>query len=107
MKLLKLGSVYESESFILGVTIKGSNLVAKFVLDKELEPENQLGAIRYRINFRLRHSCANKTKVTCSTTLFHESKVFTYTLPLLKRLAQRELQTNMQALKIAVEGQLV
>lgn len=105
MKLLKLGSVYESESMILGIAIKGTNTVAKFVQDKELELENQLGAIGYRINFRLKSS-ATKTNITCSTIIVPESKVFTYTVPLLKRLAKRELQTDMKALKIAIEGHL-
>ena len=105
MKHLKLGSVYRSESLILGMTIKGSNLVAKFVKDKELELENQLGAIQYRINFRL-SSSHSKTNITCSTTIVPESKVFTYAVPILKRLAKRELQTDMQALKIAVESKL-
>ena len=100
-----MGTAYESESLILGVTIKGTNVVSKFDEDKEFELENQLGAISYRINFRLsRHN--NKTKVACSTTLMPESKIFSYTIPLIKRLARRELQSDMQALKIAVEGHI-
>ena len=57
IKSLKMGTAYESESLILGVTIKGTNVVSKFDEDKEFELENQLGAISYRINFRLsRHN---------------------------------------------------
>jgi hypothetical protein len=105
MKPIKLGSVYKSESLILGMTIKGNNVVAKFIQNKELGLENQLGAIHYRITFRLSEQ-RSKTRISCSTTVIPESKAFTYAVPILKRLAQRELQSDMQALKIAVEGRL-
>jgi hypothetical protein len=102
---LKLGTRYESESLILGVSNKSTNEVIKFVALSELELENKLGAIHYRINFRLSLK-ATKTMIVCSTTVSTESKAFTYTAPILKRLVKRELQSDMQALKIAIEDRL-
>lgn len=102
---LKLGSKYETESLVLGVSIKSSNIVTKFVPPKEFELENKLGIVQYRTNFRLNLK-ADKTVVVCSTTLFTEHKAFAFSVPIFKRLAKRELQTDMQALKIAVKSQL-
>ena len=105
MGALKLGSRYETESLVLGVSIKSTNIVTKFVPPKEFELENKLGLVQYKTNFKL-NSKAAKTSVICSTTLFTEHRAFAFSIPIFKRLAKRELQTDMQALKIAVEGHL-
>jgi|SRR5580700_2867341 hypothetical protein len=102
---LKLGSTYESMSLVMGVKIKAKNTVTKFEPPRLLELENRIGAVQYQAHFRL-HGQLNKTTLVCSITLSTDSNAFVFTKSLLKKLAQRELQTDMQALKIAVENQL-
>jgi hypothetical protein len=102
---LHLGSVYQTTSLVLGVRISSSNLVTKLSPSKELEIENNTGTVHYRVHFQLRDK-GESTLVTCSTTVSSDSGAFAFTAPILKLLARRELQTDMQALKIAVENQL-
>lgn len=61
--------------------------------------------MHYVANFRLQGR-GDSTLVTCSTTVTAASAAFAFTAPILKRLARRELQTDMQALKLAVENGL-
>jgi hypothetical protein len=42
----------------------------------------------------------------CATTVSSDNKAFAFAAPVLKALARRELQTDMQALKLAVEHHL-
>lgn len=102
---LQPGSRYQTTSMVLGVKIASDNVVTKLTVPEELEIENNTGTVRYNVNFRLQEQL-DHTVVTCSTTVSADSKAFAFTLPILKRLAQRELQTDMQALKVAVENQL-
>src|SRR3569623_842301 len=95
---LKLHSTYQTTSQVLGVTINSSNEVTKYKQFKELQLENNTGTVHYIANFKLipqRH----KTVLVCSTVVSSKSKTFAFAGPVLKQLARRELQTDMQALK--------
>ena len=102
---LEQGMAYQSSSLLLGVRVRGNNVVTKLLPNKELELENKTGALQYKVNYQLR-SAKEKTLLTCTTTVFSESNAFAFTTPVLKLLARRELQTDLQALKISVEKQL-
>jgi hypothetical protein len=102
---LKQGAVYKTLSRVLGMTIKASNEVTKFTQNQELELVNKTGLVAYRANFRLLTK-AGKTQVICNTTVSSDINAFAFTVPVLSRLARRELQTDMQALKLAVEHKL-
>lgn len=67
--------------------------------------ENKTGLVRYRAHFQLK-SKDDYTLVTCATTVSTDARAFAFAAPILTRLARRELQTDMQALKLAVEHQL-
>jgi len=100
--IIKLGSTYKSTSLLLGIKVNGTNLVTKFSRNQELELENTTGTVKYNVNYRLTAS-GSETKLTCTTSVFSDNRVFAFTTPVLKMLAQRELQTDLAALKIAVE----
>jgi carbon monoxide dehydrogenase subunit G len=102
---LKLGSKYQTESQILGVKIKSNNEVTKFVRDKEIEISNAGGTVKYRANFKLQPKNGG-TSVVCATTVSTEGEAFAFAKPVLKLLARRELQSDLQALKLAVEHNL-
>lgn len=104
IKLAK-GSVYNSTSLVLGIEIKATNTVTKYTENKELELENTTGMVHYIVNYRL-NSSKHKTILSCSIVVDSDKKAFAFTKPILELLARRELQADLQALKIAVEQKL-
>ncbi len=102
---VKLGTTYESASLLLGVRIKALNIVTKLLQDKELELHNKTGTIQYAVNYKLQE-INKKTKLICITSVSSENEAFAFTEPVLKLLARRELQSDLKALKIAVEQRL-
>jgi hypothetical protein len=102
---LQLGSKYQTASLFLGKELKADNIVTKFVKNKELQIENTTGLVEYRVNYKLA-SRSSQTVVVSNITVASKSKAFAFTAPVLKALAQRELQTDLQALKVAVEQKL-
>jgi len=100
--VLKAGLQYEAESLVLGVRIKANNTVTNFVKNRELEIDNQTGMVHYSANFKLSRR-KESTLLICNTTVSTTSKAFAFAKPVMERLARRELQTDLQALKIAVE----
>jgi hypothetical protein len=102
---LRKGSKYNTESIVLGVRINSSNKVQKFVKNDELEIVNDTGQVHYCVNYKLLPK-GKKTQLVCSTVVSTVSGYFSFAKPVLKLLAQRELQTDMQALKLAVENDL-
>ncbi|CAN5149630.1 hypothetical protein BH09PAT3_BH09PAT3_2370 [soil metagenome] len=102
-KVLKLHSKYKTVSQVLGVKIEAANIVTRYDLNKELQIENETGTVSYIANFKLiTHN--DTVTLVCDTTVSSDSKAFAFTAPVLKLLARRELQTDLQALKIAVEN---
>jgi hypothetical protein len=105
IKSLALGSEYKTTSTVLGVKLTSKNIVTKFTKFKELEITNNIGLVKYEANFKLQ----DKTKctiITCTTTVTSDNDAFAFAKPILKLLARRELQNDMQALKLAVEHSL-
>lgn len=102
---LRLSAKYKTESTVLGMTIKATNVVTGFKPSEELILENALGSVQYRAKFKL-YPLQHKTTVKLSVTLAADSKIYVFTVPVLKQLALRELKTDLQALKIAVENNL-
>jgi hypothetical protein len=92
-------------SLMLGVKVKSTNKVTRFVAGRELELQNTTGTVQFKVNFHLASKYKN-TLVVCSTTVSSDIQAFAFSGPILRKLAQRELQSDMQALKIAVENQL-
>ncbi len=106
-KPLQLNSTYETTSQILGVMIHAENVVTKYIPDEELQIENTTGTVHYMANFKLSSLPRGATRLTCTTTVSSESKSFAFTTPVLKLLARRELQSDLQALKIAAEQHII
>lgn len=102
---LKLGQIYETESLLLGIAVKGKNTVTKFISEQELQIENSTGSIQYSVNYRL-SAKPDHVVLTCITRVSSKQKIFKFTATVMKTLAQRELQSDLQALKIAAEQQL-
>ena len=74
--------------------------------NKEIELENNTGSVQYNVNYRL-DPAKSKTLLTCTTTVSSDSNAFVFSTPLImKLLAKHELQTDLKALKIAVEQKL-
>ena len=99
---IKLGSRYKSLSVVLGVDVRGDNRVTKFIGGKELEIENSTGTLHYLVNYKLLND-RGRTKLVCSTAVSAKGDAFAFVAPVLKLLARRELQSDLQALKIVVE----
>lgn len=89
----------------MGVTIKAVNTATKLVPPRELEIENNIGVVKYTARFRLIPNGSN-TLLRLSTSLSTSSRFWVFTLPTLKQLARRELRTDLEALKVAVEHNL-
>ena len=105
MTKLQQGLNYQTESVILGVEVNGNNQVTKFKPNRELQIENNTGSIHYTVNYHLA-SDAKGVVLTCSTQVKPQRTAFKFTIPVLKTLARRELQSDLQALKVAVEQRL-
>ena len=103
---IKLGTTYRTSSLLLGIKVRGANKVTKFSPDKEVEIQNTTGALQYRVNYRLHSDGNSKTLVACTTSISSTGEAFAFAAPVLKLLARREIQADLQALKIAVERQL-
>lgn len=102
---LQIGTKYEAVSQVLGVKITAKNVVTKLQPNTELELENNTGMVHYCTNFTL-STKGQDTVLVCTTAVSSESKAFAFAKPVMERLARRELQTDLQALKIAVEHRL-
>lgn len=103
---LKRGVSYQTTSLLLGVKVSGKNAVTKFTSNRELEIQNNTGALQYQVNYKLLSGEDHKTLVSCTTSIASKSEAFAFASPVLKLLARRELQADLQALKIAVEQHL-
>lgn len=104
---VKLGTQYKTTSVLVGIRVDGKITVKKLIQDKEFEAENNTGTLHYNVNYRLKPQAFDSTTVTCAITLNADSHAITYAGPVLKQLVKRELQTDLQALKVAVENELV
>jgi hypothetical protein len=104
---LKTGTKYETESSLFGIIVKGNNQVTKYIPDRELQIENNTGMIHYTVNYYLKSVPKKGVLVTCTTIVTTEGKALRFTESLLKAIARRELQSDLQALKLAVEHRLV
>lgn len=102
---LRLHSRYQASSRVLGIKIEMTNSVTRFAPAREMQIENETGAVHYCANFQLRAQ-GDKTLVTCTTAVSSHAEAFAFAAPVLKALARRELQADLQALKLAVENNL-
>lgn len=102
---LELGAKYQSSSMFLGKRLTTDNVVTVFVEGQEIQIENTTGLVEFSANYRVSAS-GNKTIVNSRIAVASKSKAFAFTTPVLKALAQRELNTDLQALKVAVEQKL-
>lgn len=102
---LQLGSTFNTTLVILGIKIHARNVVTVLSEPREFEIKNVTGTVHYVSNIKLR-KWLGKTLVISTTTVSTDSKAFVFTMPTMKRLARRELKTDMQALKVAVENRL-
>ena len=103
--LLKEGSSYKTSSLLLGIQVTSLNHVTKLAANRELQIENTTGTLKYRVNYSLQPD-KKTTLLICTTELSTDGKAFVYTQPILKMLARRELQSDLKALKLAVEKKL-
>lgn len=104
--MLAIGKSYKSESKVLGgITIDSDNEVTAYVANQMLELKCKLGNIKYRQSYVLKAQ-RKYTTVTANTEILTESTTFGLTLGVLKKLAEHEIQTDLNYLKLAVENQL-
>lgn len=104
-KRLKLGATFKTESQVLGITFKTVNTVTSFKPPKELVLVNPIGAVVYTAKFMLSPQ-GGKTYVKLQVTISTDANVFVFAKPVLRQLALRELRTDLQALKVAIENDL-
>lgn len=105
LEQLEEGSVYTTQSQVLGVKIKAVNHVVDYIQDEQLGIRNKTGMIQYSAQFKLSKR-GDKTLVTSSVSVSSQSKAFAFAEPMLKQLARRELRADLEALKNAVEQKL-
>lgn len=103
--VLKKGVSYQTTSMLLGVKVVAKNQVTKFASNQELQIENSTGTLKYRVNYQLRRQ-EQSTTLVCTTKVSADSPSFAFSRPVLKMLARRELRSDLEALKLAVEQQL-
>ncbi len=102
---LKKDIRYDTVSNLLGVKVKGKNVVTKLTNNSELEISNTTGLLNWIAHYNLQTD-GNKTLLVCTTAVSSKKEVFAFTAPVLEILAKRELQSDLKALKIAVEKKL-
>lgn len=102
---LKLGSVYKSESILLGIKTNASNTVTRYIKDQEIEIKIDIGILHYVANYRL-VPVGHKTLVICKTEVSSDKDAFKLAKPMLKLLAKREIQTDLHLLRLAVEEKI-
>jgi uncharacterized protein YndB with AHSA1/START domain len=99
------GSTYKTTSLLLGVKLVSTNTVTACEPDTLLEIRNAEAALEFRVTYMLEPSTEG-TLLKCVTEVASTSHAFAFTRPVLRMLAKRELQSDLQALKIAVEQKL-
>jgi carbon monoxide dehydrogenase subunit G len=104
-KPLKKGTTYRATSLLLGVLFESTNTVSAYEQDKLLEIRNSGAALDFCVIYNL-EAQGKSTVVQCFTMVSSTSKAFAFTKPVLKLLAQREIRSDLQALKLAVEQKL-
>jgi hypothetical protein len=102
---LQEGSKYKAKSLVMGIEIQSFNVITEFTDNQEIEFVNKSGILHYCVNFQLKQS-SSKVLVKCVSTIETTSKVFAFTTPVLKKLAHRELQSDLKMLKLAAESSL-
>jgi len=103
---LAAGESYKAESNVLGgITIKSTNKVITLETNRKLELESKLGNIKYRQCYNLKDR-GKYTIVTSNTDILIECITFGLTHGVLKQLAEHEIQTDLNYLKLAVENKL-
>jgi uncharacterized protein YndB with AHSA1/START domain len=102
---LKQGVSYTTTSLMLGVKIENDNRITKFEVNSLMEIQGHGGTLEYCVEYRLLPD-GKLTVVECNTTVTATGRAFAFAKPVLSLLAQRELQSDLQALKLAVEHQL-
>ncbi len=105
LAMLKPGMEYETTHLFLGIRVKSLNRVLRLIQDKEFVVENSTGILHYHVSYRLSDD-EKGTRLICTTDISTNSDAFGFSRPVLKLLAQRELQSDLQALKLAAEQQL-
>lgn len=99
---LKQGAEYTTSSLLLGVRVHSNITVTQLTPRQRLELINDTGTLQYKVVYQLQKHTIGTT-VVCTTTISTDKQAFAFTKPILKLLAQRELQTDLQALKHLVE----
>ena len=103
--VLRKDTIYKTTSMMLGVRIGGTNHVVSCTKDQELEIDNNAGTLHYKVAYHLQPA-GDTTQLVCTTIVSTDNQAFAFTIPVLKLLARRELQSDLRALKIAVEQNL-
>jgi hypothetical protein len=98
--------VYKTTTLLFGIKVHAENKVIKFVQDKQMTAVNETGLLNYRLDYNLRQLKSGSTVLTCSTEISADSKAFAFAKPVFKTLTLRELQSDLDSLKFAVEQQL-
>lgn len=100
---LKLGSHYEADSLILKKTsVKSRTIIESFEPNKSITFKSRMGTINYTQHFSL-NSQNNQTLLHTEVNILTKSQPFGLTVPVLKELANTELNTDLSLLKIAAE----
>jgi uncharacterized protein YndB with AHSA1/START domain len=102
---LSHGQQYHATRMVLGQPLKVESTVKEFKPGKKLSLAITAGLVNSKVSWTLSPH-KNGTLVICKTVVYNESPAFAFTKPVLRLLARRELQSDLQALKIAVENHL-
>ena len=103
---LSQGMSYSTESVYLGdIKVITRNKVTKLVPNQQIVLKNEFGVIQFETYFTL-HREGDRTIVSSTVDMLTTPKSFGLTLPVLKRLANKELQSDLKFLKAAVETNL-
>lgn len=98
---LKKGTTYSTTSVLLGVKVESQVTVARLIRDKQLVLTSDTGSLHYTVVYQLVPE-EDQTVVVCNTQV-SASTAFSFTKPILKLLAHRELQSDLRAFKQLIE----
>ncbi len=100
--ILKAGDTYETESIIMGKTIKSVNEVTKLVTGRELVLENQESTLSYRMTYLLQ-AMPGCTMVNCHLSINGESTFMHMAKPVLEFMAHNRIENDLKLARVLIE----
>ena len=100
--MLQEGMEYRVTNTLFGMKTSGRVRVKKLIRPTRLDLISTTGMLEFTVSYQLAKK-GTGTLLTCRTSVSTESKAFAFAKPMMHLLARRELQADLEELKLLVE----